>query len=115
LAPDHEKKEKITSWLAIIFGTVGGMAVIFLSIFDVRTLGVGLTEQAFNYGRVHWALSVVFIVSLSLSTLSQTIEFGWLNSEYECYTRLRISYILKVILVGPGVAIAIAMARPFRY
>jgi hypothetical protein len=44
LAPDHQKKEKITSCLAIIFAALGGLALIFLSIFDVRLAESWLTN-----------------------------------------------------------------------
>jgi hypothetical protein len=52
---------------------------------------------------------VVFIVCIALSAICQTAEFGWLNAEYEGYTRLRISYILKLIIVIMAIGTAIAM------
>jgi hypothetical protein len=43
LAPNHLKREKYTSWLAMIFSTLGGIALILLSVFDVSSfVGRGL-------------------------------------------------------------------------
>jgi len=61
---------------------------------------------------VHWAFTIVFIVSIALSAIFQTAEFGWLNKEYDGYSRLRISYILKLITVVSAVGTTIAMV-PF--
>jgi hypothetical protein len=38
LAPNHLKREKYTSWLAMLFSTLGGIALILLSVFDVLPL-----------------------------------------------------------------------------
>jgi hypothetical protein len=57
-------------------------------------------------------MTVVFIVCIALSAIFQTAEFGWLNREYEGYTRLRISYILKLLIVIAAVGTAIAMVSP---
>jgi hypothetical protein len=54
-------------------------------------------------------MTVVFIVCIALSAICQTAEFGWLNQEYDGYTRLRVSYILKLLIVIAAVGTAIAM------
>jgi hypothetical protein len=59
-------------------------------------------------------MMVVFIVCIALSAILQTAEFGWLNRGYEGYTRLRISYILKLLIVIAAVGTTIAMV-PFPF
>jgi hypothetical protein len=86
------------SWLAMVFSTLGGIALILLSVFD-----------AFNYPHVHWSMTGVFVSCIALSAIFQTAEFGWLNSEYEGFTRLRISYILKLSIVVGAIGTTIAM------
>jgi len=53
----------------------------------------------------------VFVVAIALSAICQTAEFGWLERSYEGYTRLRVSYLLKLIIVVSAVGTAIAMVR----
>jgi Frag1/DRAM/Sfk1 family len=54
-------------------------------------------------------MTAVFIVCLAISAICQTAEFGWLNREYEGFTRLRISYIMKFCIVIAAIGTAIAM------
>jgi hypothetical protein len=37
LAPNNQTREKWMSWISILFSTLGGIALILLSIFDVRS------------------------------------------------------------------------------
>jgi Frag1/DRAM/Sfk1 family len=37
LAPNNQKKEKWMSWISILFSTLAGIALILLSIFDVKS------------------------------------------------------------------------------
>jgi hypothetical protein len=54
-------------------------------------------------------MTIVFIVCIALSAICQTAEFGMLHREYEGYTRLRISYIMKLFIVVAAIGTAIAM------
>jgi hypothetical protein len=54
----------------------------------------------------------VFIGGISISAICQTAEFGWLNAEYEGFTRLRRSYIMKLVIVIAALGTAIAMVVP---
>jgi len=38
LAPNHQKRERWNSWVAMVFSTLGGVALILLSVFDVTSL-----------------------------------------------------------------------------
>jgi hypothetical protein len=51
----------------------------------------------------------VFIVCIAFSAICQTAEFGWLNTRYEGFTRLRRSYIMKLVIVVTAIGTAIAM------
>jgi hypothetical protein len=51
----------------------------------------------------------VFAVAIALSAICQTAEFGWLERSYEGYTRLRVSYLLKLFIVVTAIGAAIAM------
>jgi hypothetical protein len=51
----------------------------------------------------------VFIVAITLSAICQTAEFGWLERSYEGYSRLRVSYLMKLFIVVSAVGTAIAM------
>lgn len=51
----------------------------------------------------------VFIICLAISAICQTAEFKWLHREYEGFTRLRISYIMKFCIVIAAIGTAIAM------
>jgi hypothetical protein len=57
-------------------------------------------------------MAAVFIVCIAISAICQTIEYKWLDKEYEGYNGLRISYKLKVITVVPAVSLAVAMVLP---
>lgn len=57
-------------------------------------------------------MTVVFIVCIAISAVCQTAEFGWLDAQYEGCARLRISYILKLLIVILAVGTAIAMVPP---
>jgi hypothetical protein len=56
-------------------------------------------------------MTVLFVVSILLSTISQTVEFSWLNKDYEDYLRLRISYIIKSIIVAFSVIISVVLVH----
>ena len=61
-------------------------------------------------------MTLVFIVCIAISAICQTAEFGYLNSEYEGYTRLRVSYILKLLIVIGAIGTTIAMvSHPHSY
>jgi hypothetical protein len=57
-------------------------------------------------------MTLVFIVCIAISAICQTAEFGYLNDQYEGYTRLRVSYILKLLIVIGAIGTAVAMVPP---
>lgn len=63
----------------------------------------------FNYGRVHWIITVFYIINTGLSMICQTIVVRWLTQQSECYKRLRVPYNIKLMLVIPGIAIGLTM------
>ena len=95
----NRKKEKIFSYISIFFGIVGAIALILLSIFD-----------DVNHDHLHWSFTCVFIVTVALSAITQTIEYKWLKKDNPDLRRLQISYTLKVVFAVTAVGTAIAMA-----
>src|SRR5271170_8192236 len=58
LAPNNRNREKWMSWLSMLFSTIGGIALILLSIFDVSHSFAGsrsnvLGFQSFDCSLVH--------------------------------------------------------------
>lgn len=98
LAPTSIRREKWMSWISMVFSTLGGLALILLSIFDAFTRAV-----------VHWTFTGLFVVCIAISAICQTAEFGWLNKNYEGYNRLRVTYFMKLGIVIGAVGTSIAM------
>ncbi|KAE8212130.1 hypothetical protein CF327_g4201 [Tilletia walkeri] len=48
---------------SVVFAIFGAISLILLSVFD-----------AFNYGRVHWSFALLFIATVAISVLLQTIQ-----------------------------------------
>lgn len=54
-------------------------------------------------------MSGIFIICVAISAICQTAEFRWLNEDYEGYTRLRTSYMLKLITVVAAIGTTVIM------
>jgi hypothetical protein len=54
----------------------------------------------------------MLIVALGLSVVFETVELGLLEHDDPGYHRLRVAYILKLVLVIPMIAMAIVMVFP---
>ncbi|KAK0549686.1 hypothetical protein OC845_003024 [Tilletia horrida] len=48
---------------SVVLACIGALALVFLSIFD-----------AFNYSRVHWSFTLIFIVTVGFSVLFQSLQ-----------------------------------------
>jgi undecaprenyl pyrophosphate phosphatase UppP len=72
------------------------LALLFLAIFD-----------AFHHSTAHWSLTVVFIVCVALSAIFQTLEIFYLKQDHPDRNHLRRNALIKIIVVGLAVIVAI--------
>lgn len=72
------KREKVVDIIAVIFGTLGGLALLLLSIFN-----------AFQYSTAHWILTAVFVVCIALCAICQTLEVMWIERNQSVSSRVR--------------------------
>ncbi|KAM0749497.1 hypothetical protein T439DRAFT_327184 [Meredithblackwellia eburnea MCA 4105] len=90
------KKERWADIVAVAFGTVGGLALLLLSIFN-----------AFDYSTAHWILTAVFVVCVAISAVCQTLEVMWLERDHVERKHLRRNAIWKICIVSVAIAFAI--------
>ncbi|KAK4704524.1 hypothetical protein P7C70_g1689, partial [Phenoliferia sp. Uapishka_3] len=90
------KKERYADILAVVFGIIGGLALLLLSIFN-----------AFDYSTAHWILTAVFVVCVAISAACQTAETMWLERDHEERSHLRRNAIWKLCIVSIAIAFAI--------
>ncbi|KZT02611.1 uncharacterized protein LAESUDRAFT_752112 [Laetiporus sulphureus 93-53] len=99
LIPNMRRREKVFSILAIIGSFIGGGGLIMLSIFDVR-----------RFHSVHDSMLVVFIVGVGLSAIFIIIEYRWLSKNYAEERKLKTAYIIKGVIAGTLIILAIIFA-----
>lgn len=92
----HETNLDIAS---VVFGILGGLALLMLAIFD-----------AVNYKNVHWSMTAVFVVCIAVSCACQTAEVMLLERTHVGRKHLRRNAIVKLIIVTVAIAGAIAFA-----
>lgn len=96
------KRETRIDIASVVFGILGGLALLMLSIFD-----------AVNYPPVHWSFTAVFVVCIALSALFGTLETMWLERDHTDRKHLRRNAILKLCIVVIAIAGAIAFAATY--
>ncbi|KAA1467568.1 hypothetical protein DENSPDRAFT_856761 [Dentipellis sp. KUC8613] len=99
LHPDMRKREHVFAWLAILGSFIGALGLIFLSIFDTK-----------RFQSAHRAFLLMFMVGVALSAIFTICEYRWLSKDYGGMRELRIAYIMKAIIVGILIILAIAFA-----
>ncbi|ORX35398.1 Frag1/DRAM/Sfk1 family-domain-containing protein [Kockovaella imperatae] len=104
LPADKRKRERVFDWMAIVFGAIGALGLVFLSIFD-----------AFDYPKVHWSMTVVFVVFVALSAIFQSAEVWSLYKDHPDRPHLLRNSILKLIIVTLAICTAIAFAVTYGY
>ena len=90
------RREVAFGWITIAFGIIGSAGLITLGIMD-----------DVNHGTVHWSMTVVFVVGIAISAVSQTCEVSCLAFDHPDRAHLRRNSVLKLIIVGLAVACAI--------
>lgn len=86
--------------VSVVCAVIGSLALVFLSVFDAR-----------NYSRVHWSMTLVFIVFVALSVLFQVLQVFSLSQSYRHDERwLRYIAAVKGLILALAIAGAIAFA-----
>ncbi|GJJ08627.1 hypothetical protein Clacol_002846 [Clathrus columnatus] len=96
LLPNLRQRERTFAILAIFGSTLGGVALILLSIFDTA-----------RHEKLHRAFLLIFMVGVALSAIFTCLEFRWLNRAHRGSKQLRTSYIAKGIIVFVLVSLSI--------
>ncbi|KAA8902510.1 hypothetical protein TRICI_005871 [Trichomonascus ciferrii] len=98
LLPNWRQREKVMAGLAIGFGIIGQLGIVFVSIFNTHV-----------FKKVHASMLGVFLVGTAISALCTIAEFALLDWSYTEVNRLRISYICK----GCWFVVALALTLGF--
>ena len=85
--------------IALLFGILGGLCLLLLSIFD-----------AFTYSTAHWSFTVAFVLCIALNTVLSTQGVRRLEANHVGRNHLRQSAIIKIVIVSFALAGAIVFA-----
>ncbi len=106
LIPNTQKKDRTLSILAIVFGFLGQLGIIFLSIFDTK-----------RHHNVHISMLGVFLVGMLISTGCIASEFSILDKAHREVIQLRISCYFKFLwmLSALGLALGFVISSKLDY
>jgi amino acid transporter len=93
------RRERAFAWLAVLGSIIGAAGLILLSIFDTK-----------RHTSLHRVFLLVFMLGVALSALFSIIEYRWLAKDFHGSRRLRKAYLLKGVIAGALIALAIAFA-----
>ncbi|WRT69416.1 uncharacterized protein IL334_006402 [Kwoniella shivajii] len=96
--------EKICSGLAIIFCFIGCSGLFILSKWN-----------CWDYKKVHWYGTLVFISGIAISAIFQTIEVWFLSKEHPDRKHLLRNGILKLLVVITSVVLASTFGGVYMY
>ncbi|KAL8280353.1 hypothetical protein RQP46_007270 [Phenoliferia psychrophenolica] len=96
------RRERYADILAVVFGMIGGLALMLLSILN-----------AFDYSTAHWILTAVFVVCVAISAACQTAETMWLERDHTERKHLRRNAIWKLVIVSLAIAFAIVFGATY--
>jgi hypothetical protein len=102
LIENFRKRERVFSWLAILGSIIGGAGLILLTIFDTL-----------RHSSLHRLFLLIFMVGVALSAVFSIIEFRWIAKDFKGARRLRRAYIMKGIIAGILIILAIAFGVSF--
>ncbi|WWC93093.1 uncharacterized protein L201_008058 [Kwoniella dendrophila CBS 6074] len=97
-------KEKIFSWLAIFFCAVGCIGLFVLAKWN-----------CWDYPKVHWYGTFIFIIGISFSAICQTAEVWCLKKEHPHRKHLKRNGIIKLIIVICSVILASTFGGFYSY
>jgi hypothetical protein len=96
------RRETAYDITAVVFGVIGGLALLLLSIFN-----------AFDYSTAHWILTAVFVVCIAISAAFQTSEVMLLERDHVERAHLRRNAIWKLCVVSFAIAGAIIFGATY--
>jgi len=99
LVEHMRRRERVFAWLAVLGSIIGAAGLILLSIFDTK-----------RHTSLHRVFLLVFMVGVALSAIFSIIEYRWLSKDFHGSRRLRKAYILKGLIAGLLIILAIAFA-----
>jgi len=99
LMPNMRTREKVFGSLAVFGAFLGGLGLILLSVFDTK-----------RFTKLHRGFLLLFMLGVALSAIFSIIEYRWISKEYADVTHLRRSYIVKAVIAGILIILAIAFA-----
>ena len=97
-----KRRETAYDIVAVVFGVIGGGALMFLSIFD-----------AFTHPTPHWILTAVFVVCVAISAAFQTAEVMMLERDHLERKHLRRNAIIKLVIVSLAIAGAVCFGGTY--
>ncbi|KAG6918641.1 hypothetical protein DXG01_012760 [Tephrocybe rancida] len=93
------RRELTLSILAIFGSLIGAAGLILLTVFDTL-----------RYPTAHRIFLLVFIVGVALSAIFTVIEYRWISKGFREVRKLKIAYIMKAVIAGILILLAIAFA-----
>ncbi|PFH53189.1 hypothetical protein AMATHDRAFT_138319 [Amanita thiersii Skay4041] len=99
MLPNLRRRESISAVLAMCGSILGGCGLILLSIFDTK-----------RFTHAHRVFLLLFMVGVALSAIFTVIEYRWLRKDFIYVSQLKIAYIVKAIIAGILILLAIAFA-----
>jgi len=99
LIPNMRRREKVFSSLAIFGSFIGGCGLILLTIFDTK-----------RHTGLHRVFLLIFILGVALSAIFTIFEFRWISKEFVEVKKLKRAYIIKAIIAGLLILLAIGFA-----
>lgn len=99
LPKNMQRREKVSSGLAIFFSIPGQIGIILVAVFDTV-----------NHHNVHFSMLILFLVATGLSAFFTILEFGFLDKAYSNVTRLRVSCVFKAVWLVIAIILAICFA-----
>ncbi|KAH8927662.1 hypothetical protein BT69DRAFT_1213734 [Atractiella rhizophila] len=99
LVPNFRNRERVCAFLAILGSFIGGCGLILLSIFDTK-----------RFPSLHRVFLLVFMLGVALSALFTIMELRFIAHDVPWLRTLRVHYIVKGIIAGAEILLAIAFA-----
>lgn len=103
LHADLHRREKLFSYLAILGSVIGGLGLILLSCFNDN-----------SFDTEHDSFLAVFIIGVALSAIFIIVEYRWLSHNCPDHKKLRVAYVVKGIIAGILIILAIVYAACFK-
>ncbi|KAJ3505479.1 hypothetical protein NLJ89_g7392 [Agrocybe chaxingu] len=99
LMPNMRTRERVFSSFAILGSFIGGLGLLFLSIFDTK-----------RYTQAHRICLLVFVVGVALSAIFTVIEYRWISKDFAEHRQVKTAYCAKAAIASILIILAIGFA-----